>query len=36
LWGEGWPFPPGSVVIDPFGYIKDSPGVTVVRVGRKG
>lgn len=29
-------FPPGSVVIDPWGYIPDQPGVTVVRVGRKG
>lgn len=28
-------FRPGSVVIDPFGYIGDQPGVTVIRVGRK-
>ena len=28
-------FTPGSVVLDPFGYIPDSPGVTVIRVGRK-
>ena len=31
----GYGFPPGSVVIDPFGYIGDQPGVTVIRVGRK-
>jgi len=29
-------YPAGSVVIDPWGYIPDQPGVTVVRVGRKG
>jgi UDPglucose 6-dehydrogenase len=29
-------YPAGSVVIDPFGRAKDGPGVTVVRVGRKG
>lgn len=29
------PFPIGSVVLDPFGYIPDQPGVTVVRIGRK-
>jgi UDPglucose 6-dehydrogenase len=28
-------FQPGSVVIDPHGYIPDQPGVTVIRVGRK-
>lgn len=28
-------FPQNSVVIDPWGYIPDQPGVTVVRVGRK-
>lgn len=28
-------FPAGSVVLDPFGYIPDRPGVTVVRIGRK-
>lgn len=28
-------FVKGSIVIDPFGYIKDQEGVTVVRIGRK-
>ncbi|MCX4816750.1 hypothetical protein OG601_47380 [Streptomyces sp. NBC_01239] len=28
-------FPPGSVVIDPHGYIPDQSGVTTIRVGRK-
>jgi UDPglucose 6-dehydrogenase len=28
-------FPPGSVVLDIFGYIEDQPNVTVVRVGRR-
>jgi UDPglucose 6-dehydrogenase len=28
-------FPAGSVVLDPFGFIPDKAGVTVVRVGRK-
>jgi UDPglucose 6-dehydrogenase len=28
-------FAPGSVVLDPHGYMPDQPGVTVVRVGRK-
>lgn len=28
-------FPQGSVVLDPFGYIPDQPGVTVKRIGRK-
>jgi UDPglucose 6-dehydrogenase len=28
-------FPAGSVVLDPFGYIPDREGVTVVRIGRK-
>jgi UDPglucose 6-dehydrogenase len=28
-------WPEGSVVVDPFGYVHDRPGVTVVRVGRK-
>lgn len=28
-------WPQGSVVIDPFGYIPDRPGVTVQRLGRK-
>lgn len=27
--------PPGSVVIDPHGYMPDQPGVTTIRVGRK-
>jgi UDPglucose 6-dehydrogenase len=29
-------YPPGSVVLDPWGYVEDRPGVTVVRIGRKG
>lgn len=28
-------FPPGSVAIDPHGYMPDQPGVTTVHVGRK-
>jgi UDPglucose 6-dehydrogenase len=28
-------FPAGSVVLDPFGYIPDQEGVTVIRIGRK-
>lgn len=32
---QHWDFAPGSVVLDPFGYIPDQPGVTVVRIGRK-
>lgn len=28
-------FPAGSVVLDPFGYIPDYAGVTVIRIGRK-
>lgn len=28
-------FPPGSVVLDPHGYIPDRPGVTTIRIGRK-
>jgi UDPglucose 6-dehydrogenase len=28
-------FPPGSVVLDPWGYIPDQDGVTVVRIGRR-
>lgn len=28
-------FAPGSVVIDPHGYMPDQPGVTTIRVGRK-
>jgi len=31
----GHEFTPGSVVLDPFGYIPDREGVTVVRIGRK-
>lgn len=31
-----FPFPPGSVVIDPWRYVKDSKEVTVVRVGQNG
>jgi UDPglucose 6-dehydrogenase len=27
--------PPGSIVIDPHGYMPDQPGVTTIRVGRK-
>ncbi|MGW2048559.1 hypothetical protein ACWCPF_25755 [Streptomyces sp. NPDC001858] len=27
--------PPGSIVIDPHGYMPDRPGVTTIRVGRK-
>ncbi len=28
-------FPAGSVVLDPFGCIRDQSGVTVIRIGRK-
>lgn len=28
-------YPAGSVVLDPFGYVPDQSGVTVVRIGRK-
>jgi len=28
-------FPPGSVVLDPWGYIPDQDEVTVVRIGRR-
>jgi UDPglucose 6-dehydrogenase len=31
-----FPFPVGSVIIDPFGYIPDSSGVEVVHLGRRG
>jgi UDPglucose 6-dehydrogenase len=31
----GWEYPTGSVVLDPFGYVPDVQGVTVVRPGRK-
>lgn len=34
VWRQ-WDFAAGSVVVDPFGYIPDQPGVTVIRVGRK-
>lgn len=30
---EAWAFPAGSVVIDPFRYMPDQDGVTVIRVG---
>lgn len=30
-----WKWPKGSVVLDPWGYIPDAPGVAVRRVGRK-
>jgi UDPglucose 6-dehydrogenase len=30
-----WKWPHGSIVIDPWGYIPDQAGVTVIRVGRK-
>jgi UDPglucose 6-dehydrogenase len=29
-----FPYPPGSVVIDPWGYVSDQPGVRVRRIGR--
>ncbi len=29
-------WPTGAVVIDPWGYIPDAPGVVVIRIGRKG
>jgi len=29
-----WPLPPGSVVLDPWGYIPDQDGVEVQRIGR--
>ncbi len=29
-------WPTGAVVIDPWGYIPDTPGVVVIRIGRKG
>lgn len=29
-------YPQGSIVIDPFGYITDRPGVDVIRLGRRG
>ena len=32
---QGYDFPPGSVVLDPFGYIPDRDGVEVVRMGRR-
>lgn len=28
-------FAPGSIVLDPHGYMPDQPGVTVIRIGRK-
>lgn len=32
---SSWTWPLGSIVLDPWGYIRDQPGVNVVRVGRK-
>lgn len=32
---QSYPFPPGSVVIDPFGYVVTSENVVLVRPGRK-
>jgi UDPglucose 6-dehydrogenase len=32
---ERFEFPAGSVVLDPWGYIPDAQGVTVIRIGRK-
>ena len=32
---RGLAWPPGSVVLDPHGYIPDRPGVTTIRIGRK-
>lgn len=29
-------FTPGDVVLDPFGYIPDQAGVTVIRIGHGG
>lgn len=29
-----WHWPPGSVVLDPWGFIPDQPGVQVIRIGR--
>jgi UDPglucose 6-dehydrogenase len=29
-----WRWPPGSVVLDPWGFIPDQPGVQVIRIGR--
>lgn len=31
---KDYQFPRGSVVIDPFGFIEDQPGVKVIRIGR--
>lgn len=28
-------FKPGTIVLDPFGYIPDQAGVTVIRIGRR-
>lgn len=28
-------FQPGAVVLDPFGFIPDAPGVRVIRIGRR-
>lgn len=34
-YASGTYFRPGDLVLDPFGYIPDQEGVTVVRIGRK-
>jgi len=31
----GLTYPPGSVVVDPHGLVKDQDGITVIRVGRR-
>jgi len=31
---QTWRWPAGSVIVDPFGMIRDAPGITVHRVGR--
>lgn len=30
-----YPYPTGSVVLDPWGYVEELPGITAVRIGRK-
>ena len=32
---KSFDYPQGSVVIDPFGYVKETPGVTRIRIGRQ-
>lgn len=34
-YASGSYFEPGDVVIDPFGFIPDQDGVTVIRLGRR-